>query len=539
MAKTAIAVTGRTAAEFETNFNAALASVLTERIDIASFTVTETLRREGVEYRALVITDDALAATITEPYKAKVFQSVDVSQLASDIQDWYTANPTAYAAPPVMSEGMQTRNLEQTFAILVYNDDDDDGQANWSGGTGGNVGQVQGDLAGTFPQPTVEQIQGRSIDNTAQASGDILMFSGSGIQWTAEALAFATGAAAAAAAPLVNGRRIIITTGGDAGIWQVNTNGGATFPGDYTQLSTSITLAQDWNVNDADGLFQGTDGETVCRELVAPPTRVINATPDTLVSEDHVLAVDLATIAAATTVRLPASPTSDERHVVCDATGDANAFTITVNGNGNTINGESTYLINFPYGSATFQWDSTNGEWRVLAGYLEQPRTKLRASLQASALDSPQNTDWAVNNLAGLSGDDNNAALDVRYFDDTDEEGVGFKFEVPVGATQMTLTLWSRARTSPGGGAGVAPVLYHRRFADNAAPTAWSAGTPMPTVTLPSNEHFQKDSQTFDLSTLGVAADTITQFELTRQPGDASDTLTGDWALLLLVVEFA
>lgn len=535
MAKTAIAVTGRTASDFEGAFDAALAGVLASRIDIISFTVTELTRLQGVEYRALVIADNASGATITKPYKAALFVNREVVQLAADIQDWYNANPTYFAAPPVMFEGQQTRLLEQTFALVVYNEDKAEGQANWSSGTAGNVGQVSGDLAGTSPAPTVEGIQGRSIGNTAGASGDVLMFNGSGITWVQEVKAFATGADAAADAPLVNGRRIVITTGADQGFWQVTTNNGAAFPADYTQLTTSATMAADWNVADGDNLFQGTDGETISRELVAPPTTLVAATPATLNHDDHVAAVDPTAIGGVATVNLPAAPVADERHIVCDATGGAGSNSINVNGNGNTINGQAVYTINFPFGSATFQWDSFHAEWRVLAGYLEQPRTKLAANFPAGALSSPQNSDWAINALAGLGADNNNPSLSVRFFSDAAEEGVGFELSLPEGATRLTLTLWSRAQTPPGV-TGVAPQLYAREFAPNSAPTVW-AGTLLSTVNLPDNQHFQKFEQTLDLSSLGLSANTVAQFELTRSPAEVTDTLTGDWLLLLVEVK--
>lgn len=537
MAKTVIAVTGRTIDEFETNFDAALASILNARIDIVSFTLTELTRLRGFEFRAIITTDDSLAATITQPYQARLFQGRSASDAASEANSFYTTNPTYFTAPPVMVQTSQVRLSEQTFLLMVYNTTLADGAANWSGGTGGNTGQASGDLAGTMPTPTVEGIQGRDIDNTATNSGDLLVFNGSGITWVPEVLAFATPGDATAAAPFVDGRRVIITTGGSAGLYQVVTNGGVTFPGDYTLLSTAVVVAADWNVVDVDGLIQGVDGETVCRELVAPPSTTVVATPSTLTKDQHVTIVDLA-VAGASTINLPAAPVSDERHVILDGKGDAATNSITVDGNGNTIAGETTYLIAQNYGAVTVQWDSVAGEWKILHAYLEQPRVKQRILYTGGTLDSPVGTDWKVGEPAGLGADANNPALLTRCFDDTTEEGAGLQTVVPIGATTVRFRLRSRAANAPGAPATVQPRFFWREFADNTAPTAWDAGTLFTPIDIPTNEHFQADEEEFDIPTLGITPGSLLQIEITRKAGDANDTLSGDWCIATLELEF-
>lgn len=158
--------------------------------------------------------------------------------------------------------------------------------------------------------------------------------------------------------------------------------------------------------------------------------------------------------------------------------------------------------------------------------------------LYADQVESPVNADWAVNALAPASADSNNAGLTVRSFDDTDEEGIGFTLLVPPNASSVVVTLVSRAEVAPGAPAAVVPRLYSRNAPDAAPVTAWSTGTDMTPVDLPTTEEFQYDDEEIALATLGLSAGQIAQFELTRNAGAGGDTLAGDWDLLLVRIEF-
>ncbi|MEX0930734.1 MAG: hypothetical protein WDZ68_00395, partial [Candidatus Paceibacterota bacterium] len=159
-------------------------------------------------------------------------------------------------------------------------------------------------------------------------------------------------------------------------------------------------------------------------------------------------------------------------------------------------------------------------------------------TLQAVHLDNPNNADWTVNALAPAVADTANNALIVRRFDDTTEEGVGFMLPIPSTATDVIFRFVSRAQTAPGAAQTVQPVLYRRTIPNNASVTSWSVGFSLNTIGIPTNTNFQYDNQSLALTTLGLAAGTTVQFELTRQGGAAGDTLTGDWCLLQLEVEF-
>ncbi len=156
----------------------------------------------------------------------------------------------------------------------------------------------------------------------------------------------------------------------------------------------------------------------------------------------------------------------------------------------------------------------------------------------ADQLDTPSGTDWAVNVHAPAEQDDNDNSLVVRAFDDTTEEGVGLSLIIPTGATEIMFRFKGRARTAPGVVNTVGLKVYCRSFPDNASPGAWSGGTTLTDIDIPTNENFQYDSQTFTLAELGLSVGTLYQFEITRvAPGGGTD-LTGDWLLSLLQVEF-
>lgn len=161
-----------------------------------------------------------------------------------------------------------------------------------------------------------------------------------------------------------------------------------------------------------------------------------------------------------------------------------------------------------------------------------------RYTYDAVELDSPNTSDWVVNSLAPVTSDSVNTALTVRAYDDTIEEGAGFIVEVPTGTTNILFKLKGRAQTAPPTSKGVVMRLYNRQIPDNAAITSWSAATTMTTLSIPTNARYQYYSQLIPVSTLGITAGRLVQFELTRRGADANDNLAGDFNLLSLIIEF-
>ena len=158
----------------------------------------------------------------------------------------------------------------------------------------------------------------------------------------------------------------------------------------------------------------------------------------------------------------------------------------------------------------------------------------------ATSLDTPNNSNWVVNAFAPAVADPSNAAFSVRRFNDTTEQGIGATVTIPVGATTMTVKMKARAQTAPAATRIVQPRIYSRRFPNNAAVGAWSAATNMTNITIPTNAFFQYSTETITLSSMGLTAGDMYQFEFTRRTTGLTGgtNLTGNWLLAELTVEF-
>jgi hypothetical protein len=159
--------------------------------------------------------------------------------------------------------------------------------------------------------------------------------------------------------------------------------------------------------------------------------------------------------------------------------------------------------------------------------------------LPADYTDSPNNTDWTVNALAPIEADEDNVALKVAAYVHTSETGRGLDFIVPSGAANIIIAVKGRAKTAPATAKQVVLKLYSRGVPDNAAVEAWSAGYSLTAIDIPANEYYQYDSQTIALATLGLTAGRRYQFELTRTPAAAADTLDATWYMGSLEVSFS
>lgn len=156
----------------------------------------------------------------------------------------------------------------------------------------------------------------------------------------------------------------------------------------------------------------------------------------------------------------------------------------------------------------------------------------------ADQLDSPNNADWTVNNLAAVDTDSNNNALKIRKHDDTAETGFGFIIEIPTGATDVTFDFKSRAETAPGAVRTVGLKVYERDIGDNVAVGAWSPGVVLTDIDIPTNERFQYDTQTLTLAAIGLVAGQTHQLEITRIAPTGGTNLVGNWDLLSVGVKF-
>jgi phage-related tail fiber protein len=191
----------------------------------------------------------------------------------------------------------------------------------------------------------------------------------------------------------------------------------------------------------------------------------------------------------------------------------------------------SATKLNF-VGQAVNVTDAGSGQANVTIG--------ARYSYVASSLDTPSNSDWAVNSPAPVAADPTYASLNERQFSNSVEQGVGFTCSIPPGATQVTFKFRGRAQTAPGVASVVQPRLYYRGIPDNAAVGAWSAAQELANISIPTNTNFQYATQTVTLSSLGLVADRLYQFELTRRvTGVTGTNLASNFLLAELVLEFS
>jgi len=156
---------------------------------------------------------------------------------------------------------------------------------------------------------------------------------------------------------------------------------------------------------------------------------------------------------------------------------------------------------------------------------------------QADQFENPTNSNWVVNSIAKANADEDDTSIVVRIFDDTVERGIGFSVKNPDGATNITLTLLSRSYDGNNG--DVVAKIYRKNIPDDGQISSWNAGVNLNPISMTSDENWHYDSQTVTLSSLGITAGEVTQFELTRVGTDASDDLSGDWALQQLWIEYS
>lgn len=153
----------------------------------------------------------------------------------------------------------------------------------------------------------------------------------------------------------------------------------------------------------------------------------------------------------------------------------------------------------------------------------------------ADELRVPQNNDFAVTAPAGSDPDPTDPGLTVLKYDDTVEEASFDQFRISAGVVNLDFVFQGWAETAPGGTANVGMKFYFREIPDNAAKPAWSAGFSFALFSVPMNIFSQTDTETVTLAALGMTANRTYQFQLTRDPGVASN-LTDDWFFFLLEI---
>jgi hypothetical protein len=154
-----------------------------------------------------------------------------------------------------------------------------------------------------------------------------------------------------------------------------------------------------------------------------------------------------------------------------------------------------------------------------------------------AALESPNNSDWAVNSLAPLVADPLYPSLLVRQFSTSAEGGVGTYITVPSTATNIQISFKGRAQTAPTLSRTIVPLLYVRSIPNNAAVSAWSSAYTLTSQTVPTNAYFQYYTlATTTLATYGMVASGLylIQFDL----GTTGTYTTSNWLMSEFTVTF-
>lgn len=161
---------------------------------------------------------------------------------------------------------------------------------------------------------------------------------------------------------------------------------------------------------------------------------------------------------------------------------------------------------------------------------------------QARDFLNPMNSDWYVDEIAPVRVDPVYPAVTVRKFDDVADAAVGMLVWIPTGKTNCTIRFKHRAATTPASQKGVGINVNWRKISDNAAMGSWGSNNSWdPIVVIPATSnawHFNEGTRTLASQAGDVSAGNMYLMCLYRDVDDGDDTLSGDWYLLHLEVEF-
>jgi hypothetical protein len=79
-----------------------------------------------------------------------------------------------------------------------------------------------------------------------------------------------------------------------------------------------------------------------------------------LVTDDYLA---ITTLAAPFTITMPANPISGDTYQIKDTTGNAGTSNVTIAGNGNNIDGASSFVLTSAYASVTLTYTGT--QWSI------------------------------------------------------------------------------------------------------------------------------------------------------------------------------
>lgn len=114
------------------------------------------------------------------------------------------------------------------------------------------------------------------------------------------------------------------------------------------------TLTTEYNT-----LLSALNALTTVVNTIAPTTRISESGNITITNTQYFVGI-ANMVPAATEVLLPPEPVANEAHVIKDVHGVAPAYNITINGNGNLIDGQATSVIRTKFQTAFVYWNGTS-----------------------------------------------------------------------------------------------------------------------------------------------------------------------------------
>lgn len=166
-----------------------------------------------------------------------------------------------------------------------------------------------------------------------------------------------------------------------------------------------------------------------------------------------------------------------------------------------------------------------------------------RFTFYATALDTPNNSDWAINAFAPTVPDPSFISLTTRQFSNSVEQGVGFMISIPGGATQATFRFRGRPAAAVAGTNVVAYRMYARWVGGTitAGAAGWQAVKELGEISIPaSSTQVIYSGFTILLATLNLVVGGLYQIELTRRvSGTTGTNLAANYLLYEVSAELA
>jgi hypothetical protein len=223
--------------------------------------------------------------------------------------------------------------------------------------------------------------------------------------------------------------------------------------------------------------------------------------------------------------------------------GNGVAATRTIVGNGNIVvtngdgvNGNPTIsLTSTGVTAGTYERVVVDSTGRVTSGTIK------RDVFSSIRMDTPTTSgNWPVQTTAPAYLDPIYTSLTVRGFDDSRSEGVGLNAYIPAGISNVNIRIMGRPRTTPTSNQNAVFHVYTRRYPENATSPAWSSAISLGTITVAANNgNFVATTFNRSLASLSLQAGEFAQIEVVRAGADGADTLSGDYIVQVIILEWS